>query len=213
MKRFVLIVLFNSCVLARVLAQSDTSTVKTPEISLAGGVSFPYLPEESRDYWKKGWNAEIGYGYSFTPGTLGYSSVLATVGYSRFAFDATGFRTKLNLLQKSLSLTRNPMTAFNIFLSYKGTFSPTVKSLAPYFLIGAGYLHLSEGSIGASGDTTFTIAGQTASAVSWTFGLGVEFPITESVRVFVQGKSILGVLDPTRQYFPLSGGFSYRFPN
>jgi opacity protein-like surface antigen len=213
MKRFVLMMLFGSCILSRVLAQDDTSVVKTPEISLAGGVSFPYLPEQFRDYWKKGWNTEIGYGYSMSPGAIGYSSLLATIGYSRFAMDVTGLETKLNLLQKNISLTRNPTTVFTILLSYKGAFSPSKRMIAPYFLIGIGYLHLSAGAIGASGDTTFSIDAQSASAFTWTFGVGIELPVTERIALFVQGKSVLGVLDPTRQYFPLNGGFSYRFPN
>jgi outer membrane protein with beta-barrel domain len=211
MKCFVLLILMNLCMLSHVLAQDDSSTVKTPEISLAGGVSFPYLPEQSRNYWKKGWNADIGLGYSTDPGSIGYSSLLATFEYARFAFDPVAFQTKLNLLQKNIQLSRNPTTIFNVIVSYKGTFSPTKRSLAPYFLIGIGYLHLSEGTITSTGDTTFTNTGQSASGFAWSVGVGVELPITESIAFFVQGKSTLGVVDPTRQYFPLSGGFTYRF--
>lgn len=213
MKGFMLIVLIGSGLLSRAAAQEDTSTVLTPEISLSGGVSFPYLPQQFHDYWKKGWNADVGYGYTSSPGTIGYSSVLATVEYSRFVFDVTAFQTKLNLLQKNVTLTRNPTTVFNAMLSYKGTFSWSKRMLAPFFLLGVGYLHLSEGTIVVSGDTAFTISGRSGSAFAWTFGVGVEWPITESIRFFVQGRSILGVIEPTRQYFPLSGGFSYRLGN
>ena len=213
MKRCVLIILFHTCVLSRVIAQDDTSKVKTPEVSLAGGISYPYLPQESKDYWKKGWNTGISYGYSFSPGTVGYSSVFVVVEYARFAFDVTAFRTKQDLLQKNVSVTRNPVRLIDVLLSYKGSFSPTKKTFAPYFLIGIGLINLSAGSIDVTGDTSFTVSGQSRSAFAWSVGLGAEFPITESIGLFVQGKSVLGVIDPTRQYFPISGGFWFRFPN
>jgi hypothetical protein len=213
MKRFLLIMVINSSLLMCALAQEDSSSVKTPEVSLAGGISLPYLPDHFKDSWKKGWNAGAGFGYSTSPGSIGYSTLLATVEYTRFAFDQAAFASKANLLQKSVSLSRNPTSIFNIMFSYKGTFSPSRRSLAPYFLIGIGYLHLSEGTITCSGDTSFTITGQSGSAFAWSVGVGVELPVTESIAFFVQGKSTLGVLDPTRQYFPLSGGFTYRFLN
>ncbi len=213
MKRVLLLILLNSSLLTSLLAQDDTMTVKTPEISLSGGFSLPYLPDHFKDSWKKGWNAGAGFGYSTSPGSIGYSSLLATIEYSRWAFDVAAFQSKAGLLQKSVVLSRNPTNVFNIMFSYKGTFSPSRRSIAPYFLIGFGYLHLSEGTISCSGDTTFTISGQSASAFAWSVGAGIEVPITESIACFVQGKSTLGVLDPTRQYFPLSGGFTYRFLN
>ncbi|HEY6190771.1 MAG TPA: outer membrane beta-barrel protein [Bacteroidota bacterium] len=213
MKRVLLLILISSSLLTCLHAQDDSSTVKTPEISLSGGVSLPYLPDHFKDYWKKGWNAGAGFGYSTNPGSIGYSTLLATVEYSRWAFDVAAFRTKLNLVQKNVALSRNPTSVFNIMFSYKGTFSPSRRSLAPYFLIGFGYLHLSEGAITCSGDTAFTVSGQSASAFAWSVGVGIEVPVTESIAFFVQGKSTLGVIDPTRQYFPLSGGFTYRLLN
>ncbi|TLY30213.1 MAG: hypothetical protein E6K56_07170 [Ignavibacteria bacterium] len=199
MKRCVLIILFHACVLSRVIAQDDTSKVKTPELSLAAGLSYPYLPQEFRDYWKKGWNTEISYGYSFSPGTVGYSSLFVVVEYARFAFDVTAFRTRQDLLQKNVSVTRNPVRMIGALLTYKGAFSLTKTSFAPYFLIGIGVTNLSAGSIDVTGDTSFTVSGQSRSAFAWSAGLGAAFPFTESSGFIVQGKSVLGVIDSTRQ--------------
>ncbi len=210
MKRFVPIIMFNLCLIVPLLAQDDAATVKTPVISLWGGGSIPYLPEYSRQWWKNGWNIGGGYGYDFSPGSVGYSSLLLTAQYARFAFDVNGTLTNLNLLQKKVSLTRNPTTIFDAMLCYKGAFSPGPKTPAPYFLFGIGFLHYSEGAVTATGDTSFTNPAKSQSAFGWTVGAGVEYPVTEMIRVFAQVKSTLGVTDPTRQYFPISGGISYR---
>jgi len=42
-------------------------------------------------------------------------------------------------------------------------------------------------------------------------GIGIEAPITDEITFFVQGKSVLGVFQEERQYFPLSGGFRIQF--
>ena len=96
MKRFVPIAMFCLCLVTRSVAQDDSVKTKTPEISLWGGVSFPYLPEYSRQYWKKGWNIGAGYGVDFSPGSVGYSSILLTAQYTRFAFDVNGTITTLD---------------------------------------------------------------------------------------------------------------------
>jgi hypothetical protein len=139
--------------------------------------------------------------------------VFVVLEYSRFAFDVTAFRTKQDLLQKNVTVTRNPVRMIDFLLTYKGSFSPSKKTFAPYFLLGVGLTNLSAGSIDVTGDTAFTVSGQSRSAFAWSAGVGVEMPITESIGFFVQGKSVLGVMDQTRQYFPVSGGFWFRFPS
>ncbi len=206
-------------------AAAQTDTVQHPdrEVLVMGGLSVPYLPLEFRTYWKTGWNAGIGYGYSFDPGSLGYGAVYATVEYSRFAFNPTAYRDSMlapfdpaNLTPeaaafKAAPLSRPPVYIFTASVNFKGVlFSPEKKSIAPYFLLGLGYMYYSVDDVAADTVKAFRMDGKKGGAISWTAGIGVEFPVTESIAAFIQGKSVLGVVDKTRQYFPLSAGVRVR---
>ena len=206
-----LFVAFLLCVSA-LHAQNDSSTVLNHELYLSGGASYPYLPVETRDYWKTGWSIGAGYGVSFEPGEVGYGSLLATVEYTRFAFNQSRFASGNNLTHPNLLISRNPSNAFTLLVNFKGTFFVVGQhSIRPYFLLGVGYTNVFIASVGVSGDTTFSVESQSQSCVAWSAGLGLEYPVTDSFTAFVQGKSILGVADPTRQFFPVSTGIRYRF--
>jgi opacity protein-like surface antigen len=189
----------------------DSSRLKTIEFSLSGGTSIPYLPKDFHDYWKKGWNAGGGIGLTFTPGSTGYGSLLLNADVNRFAFDHTTYRNLLH--QSKITTSNNPSWMVDIMLNFRGTFTSLSKFIQPYFLIGVGYLHYSQGDIWVTGDTAYTITGDSKSTISWDAGIGIDFPFTDRFGIFVEGKSLLGVADPTRQYFPLRGGFRYRFTN
>ena len=102
------------------------------------------------------------------------------------------------------------MELVNVMLNFKGSFSSTKRTIAPYFLLGVGFMNIYQGPIYVSPDSTKSVVSETSSAFAWTFGVGVEFPVGETAHVFIQGRSILGVLDLTRQYFPISGGVNFR---
>ena len=189
---------------------SSNFSIHINEATVSGGISLPYLPEETRHYLKKGWNTGVGIGMSFEPGSMGYGSIDFTLEYTRFAFDNIAFRNTLS--QANIFVSRNPTTAMTFMLNFKGSFSSTKRSIAPYFLLGVGGAVFSGGAIVVGGDTSFTIEGRSSAAFAWTAGVGVEIPITESVTVFFQGKSLLIVMDETRQYFPLSAGICLRRP-
>ena len=217
MKSLWVICLFTIIASPFIIAQPDTSespsTPKDTEFYLYGGVGIPYLPDEFNDYWKTGMNIGGGYGWSFAPGELGYATVLATAEYSRFAFDSAGVSSTIRAIDtsyKNLTSIGRPTSIFSVLLNFKGSFSPTKKSIAPYFILGVGYMYFNVGSVSVEGDTTFTLSREKKSAFSWTAGVGIEVPISESIDIFVQAKSLLGAIDRTRQYFPISGGVMIR---
>ncbi len=194
-----------------VIAQSDTSlpSAKTPEVMIWGGISVPYLPEEYRMDWKSGYNFGGGFGYSLDPGTVGYGSIFATVEYGRTNFDTKRYNDSLKVNHALDSAFGGPVKIFNVMLNLKGTFSSTKKSLAPYFLIGIGYMYYSQAEIYVTPDNSLTVVGINKGGVSWTFGVGIEAPVTDRARAFIQAKSLLGVTDPSRQYFPITAGLTY----
>ncbi len=197
------------------VAQGDStaSAPKIAEVMLMTGVSIPYLPVDFRNHSMKGSYVGGGYSLTFEPGSIGYSTVSATADYSLFRFDGTGFINALDSVHQSipgLTVTQRPVKAFTLMLNYRGTFTSFSSSVSPYFLIGVGYMFLSVPTTEAAPDTLLNVDGFNKSAVAWSFGIGFDVPINETAGVFVQGKSTLGVMDRTRQYFPVVIGVRYR---
>jgi opacity protein-like surface antigen len=191
-----------------------------PVVYFFGGLSHPNVPSEFKAYWKNGWHLGGGYGYSFSPGPLGYIEIYGTVEYTRFAFNDSSYRGELLKqysapiygMTRAVWLARGSAKAIDAMLNLKCSFSSTKHSIAPYFLFGIGYFHFSSDSSSMSATvnhvtTLYTLPEVNQSAFGWTFGLGVEFPFSEAATFFVEGKSVLGVLEQERQYFPISGGF------
>jgi opacity protein-like surface antigen len=212
MKYLLPLVALTFSIISGLFAQSDSNSVVTPEVFVTGGLSYPYLPGTLKDSWKTGWNSGVGYGVSFAPGDDGYGTVYAGLEMARFAFDPAAFRSAMKLKATSSILTHNASTAYSLMLNFKGTFSSFQKRVSPYFLIGIGFSNQYEGSIQyTTGPDTVSRSSVNVSTFAWSAGIGLEVPLTESVAVLVQAKSILGVTDPTRQYFPVSAGVRYRF--
>jgi hypothetical protein len=187
----------------------DSSKLKMFEFSLTGGISKPYLPKNFHDYWKGGWNAGAGVGMTFAPGSVGYGSILLNFNMSRFAFDYLKYRNLF--LQADQTISRKPAWMVDIMFNFRGTVTALSKFIQPYVSFGIGYLHFYQGDILVGGYAPDTVLGETKSAIAWDFGVGIDVPVTNNFGIFFDGTSVLGVTDPTRQYFPLRGGLRYRF--
>ncbi len=186
----------------------DTSRIRTIEFSVSGGISSPYLPQDFHDYWKTGWNGGVGLGMTFAPGSLGYGSVLLNFDLNRFAFDYVKYRDKF--LQPRNTITRNPSWMVDVMLNFRATIT-SLKIVHPYVIFGIGYLHLEQGDIIIGGPAPDTVLGESKSTFAWDFGAGLDIPVISNFGIFCEARSVLGVTDPTRQYFPLRGGFRFRF--
>lgn len=203
MKQILMIVSIIIIISSRTSAQLDSISTTDKEVMLMGGISFPYLPAEYRDIWKKGWNGGIGYGYSFAPGSLGYGAAYATAEYNRYALDPVRFREHYGLDPAAPVQAKGSAQTFTVMLNVKGSFSPSKRSVAPYFFAGIGYIYYRADSLLVG---NVSVAEDKASAFCWSFGVGIEAPLTQNIGIFAQGKSLLGVFTDTKQFFPLSGG-------
>ncbi len=208
MKSLVLAAMCSLALTATVFAQIDSSHMKTTEISLEGGSSIAYLPKELKDNWKGGWHAGGSFGLTMVPGSAGYTSVLLSVDVNRFAFDYRKYRD--NLLPAVVNSSRNPSWMVSAMAEFRGTVTSLSSRFHPYFLVGVGYMHASEGEISISGDIVDTIPSVSKSAFAWMAGVGFDIPITDQIGIFAYGKSLLGVADPAWQCFPIGGGIRYR---
>jgi len=215
-------VLLAACCLTMVStihAQTDTISETTSEVYLMGGTSYPYLPSETREIWKKGWNAGVGYGYSFKPGAIGYGAAYASIEYSRFTFNDAGYRSWLlpqypsdnaTTIQHGGLSARGPEMILTASLNFKAAFSSSRHSIAPYFLAGVGFMYYQRDSAGIQGTTLYTMESKHEATFTWSVGIGIEAPLVDPVAIFVQAKTILGIFDDPRQFFPFSGGLRIR---
>jgi hypothetical protein len=201
-------------------AQEDStaaSAVKR-EVFVTGGISYPYLPKQLDVNYKPGYNIGAGNSIIFPPGALGYSKVSFALEYSVFKFDEQGFINSVKnsnssdtlILKNNPGLTaiQRPAKIFTAMVDYQGIFTVT-DVVAPYFLIGAGFIYISVPPLLTTPTTTLEQDAYNHATIAWTFGLGVDVSISDSFGAFVQGKSVLGVLNETHQIFPISLGVRY----
>ena len=214
MKRYFIILAYLLIISSVVFAQVDSSaqgeeaSTKTTEISLSGGITYPSLPRKFKDYWKKGINVSGSIGYSSPPGSLGYSALSLELTYNSFSFNENGFRSSLDTSKRSISLAGEATKTLAVMLTYRGEFSTTKNSIAPYFLLSVGYFHLSSGSVNVPSDTSLGISGENTSAIAWSFGGGIDVPVSDMISAFAEGRFVLGATgsDVARQYYPVSVG-------
>lgn len=168
---------------------AEISTPIVHEVMVQGGLSFPYLPTVLRDTLKSGWCGGVGYSISLPPGEMGYSSLFIVLDYNNF-------KGKGNVAAKS----------FTAMVNFKGTFVPTIISISPYFSFGVGYMFYSSDSI----EIDKKRAGGNKHTIGWNLALGVELPITDQFVAYLQGQSVVGFLEKSRQYFPVNVGIRFR---
>jgi opacity protein-like surface antigen len=219
MKAVLLVALLSAAVSTVMVAQTDSTASPDRVVYAWGGTTIPYLPGETKDIWKHGWNAGLGFGLAFPPGEIGYAEIFASVDYNRFPFNESGYRSWLlsqypsnqaSQITNGSIIARGTTKIVTAMVNLKGTFSATGHSIAPYFLIGFGYIYTTSDSIAIAGNSSYSISGENQSTVAWSVGVGVEIPAGDKLTGFLQGRSVLGVYDRTRQYFPLSAGIRFR---
>ena len=218
MKHGLLIIVIFLFVPSLLFAQGDStaSGATTQQVFLSGGMSYPYLPTSFKVNFWSGMNIGVGYGLSFAPGTSGYSKVYAAFDYNLFRFDEKTYIKTLDtdLVKNTPALTayQRPAKIFTFSINYQGTFTALSDAVSPYFTLGIGYMYLSIPPLYVDPATSLFEEGYSKSTIMWSAGFGFDVPINETLGAFVQVKSVLGVLDDTRQYFPVDIGVHYSLP-
>jgi hypothetical protein len=178
------------CLSTIVFSQSDSSKISMKQISISGGVGFPILPNPFPDNWKRGFGFEIGYGFVFNRGDIGYASVYGAIEYNQFSF-----LEQNNRQGSSLSVITG-------MVNFKGAFSSSSSLPAPYFLLGIGVLNRT-----TEDHRILNSIKKSKPGFAWQAGVGMEFPATDAVTVFAEGKFVLGIIsDPGFQYLPVRIG-------
>ena len=212
MKHLLVIVSLVSIVSFPVFGQDDTSFVMVPELSVSGGISYPSVPQELRDYWKKGFNVGGGFGYSFREGSLGQSGIHGFIQYNGLPFDQNGYLDGNKLNRNTYQASATSRKIITAMANYRGTFSQLSTAIAPYFLMGIGYFHLSSNAITViSANDTSRVNHAAQSAFSWLLGIGMDIPARSKFSFFLEGRFVLGVTgEAGTQFYPLSSGIRFR---
>jgi hypothetical protein len=194
MRRLSLLILSSILITTTIYCQAD-QTASNEEVKpvdheafLYGGAAFPYLTTSFRENWEPSHTVGFGYGVSFEPGDLGYIAIYGSAEFNKFR-GPSDFTARM----------------YDVMINLKGSFSPSKKSIAPYFRIGVGYVYHTIDSLSTKK------GGTDVGALGWAFGVGVEVPIVKSITCFAEGSSVIAALNPTRQAFPVTAGIRYRF--
>jgi len=193
-----------------VLSQTDSLNVEQNpsqhkyEVMAFGGGSLPYLPVFFKDNWKSAWSVGIGYGISYTPGDLGYVTLYQTIDHSQLKYKQAVSNDQNLFNHGNIYIT-------NIMVNLKGNFTLKIIPVEPYFFLGIGAMDYISSGINVEDHGNTVIKDRQKLIFAWTFGVGLEVPITKRIGVFVEGKSNIGVIEPTKQIFPLHGGVHLRF--
>ena len=211
MKKVLVSILLSLVASLPVFTQDSTSSGKKPEFRISGGLSIPSLPHDFRQYYKTGYNVGLAYGYTFEPGDFGYSTVFASVEHNRFYFNLIGWEQDHGKIRKVYASWNSSTSMTNLMLNDKGTLTKPHQSVAPYFLIGIGYIRVQTDAVEITGDTIATIDASSESSISYSLGTGFDIAANDHLGFFVEWRFLIGTAaTPGRQLFPLCVGMRYR---
>jgi len=192
----------------------ETDQTEKPkwEISVNGGIASPYIPEEFNNQSNRGVHYGAGFGSIFDPGSIGYSSLYVTLGYDYFKAN-TGELMKANKLTgTNWALTGGTTGIMTVQFEYKGTFSASRTTLAPFFLLGIGAEHFQQKDVTFTDPTdTVNMSGEHRTMFAWNLGVGFDMPIGPYATLYNEVRYFLGVGDIQTQHLTASAGVRVRF--
>lgn len=205
------ILLLSICV--PVAAQNDSSI----DINLKGGVVFPNSPDIFHNYWRVGFNGEIGPSVTLFPSLR----IVASVGVNMFMFDSFGFRQHSIYRGRSDVVVQGRMTHL-----YSGTvgiqFIPVQLSKLPqpYIYIGGGYSNYIQGEILIeemvfTDDDVFIVEERieevNINAPLMRAGIGVDIPVSRSPVLFFEGRYNISLTeDASTNFISLNLGLRFQ---
>jgi hypothetical protein len=192
------------------VAQVDSLTAAPAgrsELVYSAGLALPYLPKDFGNGYRTGYTVGMGGGYAFAPGSLGYGALYGTVCFTNFAFSVQKFKDANNLQTGTYNIQGASTQIVTIGGSFKGTFATDMQSIAPFFDVGLGYMHVFSPPISVTGAQTMLVDERESDQFFWDAGAGLDFPVTRHITVFLEGQFFIGVrADGSMQYFPFTIG-------
>lgn len=205
MKNVATLIALLSCITGTIAAQEGAGR---PVFRVGAGLSVPSSPDVFSDYWKIGPHAVGAIGYPVTRGFI----LEGQVEYNNFTLDDDAILRDLGFSPADVTIQGAAATVLAGTAMAIGRIQAPGSKVAPYFLGGVGFSRLSAGDITASGPGgTATLDGDSETAFSVGFGVGIEIMVTPTAGIFLDGKySILFTEDESSQYLPFRVGLVVR---
>jgi outer membrane protein W len=197
MRKIAYIFFALAILVSEVTAQQEEGTATRPRrarrmwvISGGGGVAFPIMPSEFKNYYKMGYTVGGDVGYAITPAL----SIMITFDYTSLGFDLDGVLKDLGVqMIPGLTVSGADATILQASVAEKFRFIASSSSASPYLLASVGYFRLSVSDVTAKYQSLqMTVPGTTESAFGAFGALGVDLPIGPMAFVFVQGGFAIG---------------------
>jgi opacity protein-like surface antigen len=185
------------------LSQEEKKTT----LSFSSGLSFPSQPSLFSNYWNMGLNFGAGIGYPLSPSV----SLIGSFDYNNFGFNDKALLSDLGYGGYGITVTGSSITIITVLSNLKVTLVPETKSVSPYLLAGMGFLSISSSDVSVSlGSYSRSASGNSESAFALQFGTGMDIPINEKIKVFLQASYGVGLTKGTStNYLPLKAGVSF----
>jgi len=193
---------------------------KIGQISISLGTAIPSLPENFREYWKSALNIGLGYSDTVGDGNLGHAELGGVIDYNRFTLDKNLYRNNFdakrfspNAQATDLSISGGLNEVVTIMAIFKGSFSKFDNNFSPYFIIGIGVLTHTAHELSVSyNDAQINDQGNSVSRLGWEIGGGIDFPITNMLTLFLEGKYTIGTSTETAtQLAPFHIGARFQY--
>jgi hypothetical protein len=200
---------FTLLVIIAITSMAWSQTDKKTDLYLGAGITFPAGPQEFTDYWKMGFNAGGGIGFSLTPA----ASLIFTVGYAAFPLNESEILKKAGVPSYvNASIDGGTASALDLAGNIKLSLNPAPNRVAAYIVAGAGYFSLSFSDVKVSASymgysASETLTFDSESAFSTSFGAGIDIPAGETTSIFIEGRySIAFTKGDNTSYVPLRAG-------
>ncbi len=211
LKHLLLFTLIMTCV---ALSQDSTkSKFEKFEVSVSGGMSYPYIPEDFNKRSERGYHIGGEIGALMVPGDLGYSAVCLTFDYNRFKANRDEYVSIDSLAKSQWMIDAGNVSLVTVQLNYKGTLTLNDFFINPYFQFGVGMEYfIMNGVTMANGTTPFAKEDVSRTAFAWNIGAGLDVPLNDQLKVFVEGGYFLAVgVESRAQHFTTSMGLRIGF--
>jgi len=186
------------------------------ELVVNGGFGLPAGPAIFIDRAKLGYN--FGGGLSYTINHR--FSVDLLFDYNRFQFDRFSYAQSIGRpvdqdVPDTYIIEGGPSEVISIALQGRWYMFPGASDVLPYLLGGAGYMSFAADVV-YHGNTIEALIGDPADpgfeqdALYSAIGLGFDFPRSDRIVLFIEGRYSLGFTDERIfQYFPFKLGFRF----
>ena len=185
------------------------------EFYISGGLSFPTQPSEFENYWNKGFNISVGFGYSISPEFL----MDIHLDYNNFSFNEDKFLNEFGFTGLNIDLSGGTGSIFILALNFKAYLVTTPYSVSPYLIGGFGSIYnFTDDVTATSGEKSATIPGGYGFGMALPLGCGVDIPLYESIYgeiifIYLEGKYVLGFTGAesgNTHFTQLNAGFKLR---